>query len=61
MYFDEVVGIGNFFEFEGFYDENFIIEKENQKVNELLDILKMSKEYLSSSSIGKMLTEIISL
>ncbi|OGC76657.1 hypothetical protein A2619_02010 [candidate division WWE3 bacterium RIFOXYD1_FULL_39_9] len=54
IHLDDVKGLGSFFELEAVCDENSIIEKESQKVNELLEIFQVKKEELLSGSYKEM-------
>lgn len=54
IHLDDVLGLGTFFELEAVCDENSIIENENKKVNELLDIFQIRKEDLLSGSYKEM-------
>jgi len=56
IHLDDVTGLGSFFELEAVCDENSAIEKEIQKVNELLEIFQVKKEDLQSGSYKEMST-----
>ena len=54
IHLDDVVNLGTFFELEAVCDENSIIEKESQKVNELLEVFEVKKEDLLTGSYREM-------
>ncbi|MBF0313953.1 MAG: class IV adenylate cyclase [Oligoflexia bacterium] len=54
IHLDDVVNLGTFFELEAVCNEDSIIEKEVQKVNELLDVFQVKTEDLLSGSYKEM-------